>query len=65
MEIRVESSEEGPGISLLALLWLAVLASRRPSGTAHAGPPSCNVTHDNKDKCSIIEGHARIKVNIF
>nr|AFK34358.1 unknown [Lotus japonicus] len=40
MEMRVERSEDGEGISVLAFLWLAVLASLRPSGTCHVGPPS-------------------------
>lgn len=40
MEVRVERSENGEGIWLLAALWLAVLASLLPSGTVHEGPPS-------------------------
>ena len=41
IDVRVERSEDGPGIWLLAALWLAVLASLLPSGTLHEGPPSC------------------------
>lgn len=43
IEIRVERSEEGPGIWLLAALWLAVLASLLPRGTVHEGPPSSTI----------------------
>ena len=41
MEIRVARLDAGDGIWLLAALWLAVLASLRPSGTVHDGPPRC------------------------
>jgi len=40
-EMRVVTLEAGDGMSLFARLWLAVVESRRPSGTAQAGPPSC------------------------
>lgn len=43
MDVRVERFEVGPGISLLAALWLAVLASLLPRGTVHEGPPSCKI----------------------
>lgn len=51
MEIRVERLEAGDGIWELAALWLAVLASLRPSCTVHVGPPSC------------VRNHLRILVN--
>ena len=40
MEVRVARLENGEGIWVLAALWFAVLASLRPRGTAHEGPPS-------------------------
>lgn len=43
MEIKVARLEDGAGIWVLAALWLAVLASLRPNGTAHDGPPSSTV----------------------
>lgn len=47
MERRVERLEVGAGIWLLAALRLAVLASLRPSGTVHDGPPSCHSLSNN------------------
>lgn len=40
--VSVGRSENGEGSSALAALWLAVLASLRPSATVHEGPPSCH-----------------------
>ena len=40
-EVRAARLANGDGIWLLAALWLAVLASLRPRGTCHEGPPSC------------------------
>lgn len=42
-ETRLEKLNVGAGIWLFAALWLAVLASLRPSCTVHVGPPSCNI----------------------
>jgi hypothetical protein len=39
-EVRVVRLANGDGSWALAALWLAVLASLRPSGTVHEGPPS-------------------------
>lgn len=41
MDTSVGRSKNGEGISLLAALSLAVLASLLPSATAHEGPPTC------------------------
>ncbi|URE17162.1 hypothetical protein MUK42_11305 [Musa troglodytarum] len=40
-ETSWERLEPGLGRLLLAALWLAVVASLRPSCTVHVGPPSC------------------------
>jgi hypothetical protein len=41
MEMNVARLEPGPGMFVLAALWLAVRESVRPSGTFQVGPPSC------------------------
>ncbi|CAA6673029.1 unnamed protein product [Spirodela intermedia] len=41
LEMSAERLDDGPGRLLLAALWLAVLASLRPRGTVHEGPPLC------------------------
>lgn len=46
LEMRAARSANGDGRLLLAALWLAVLASLRPSGTVHDVPPSC--THKKR-----------------
>lgn len=42
IEMSVERGANGDGISLFAAVRLAVLASLRPNGTGHVGPPSYN-----------------------
>ncbi|CAA7410236.1 unnamed protein product [Spirodela intermedia] len=39
--VRAERLNDGPGRLMLASFRLAVVASRRPRGTVHQGPPLC------------------------
>lgn len=39
-EMRAGRAENGEGIWVFAAAWLVVVASLRPSGTSHVGPPS-------------------------
>ncbi|CAA7410245.1 unnamed protein product [Spirodela intermedia] len=41
LEMSADRLDDGPGRLLLAAFWLAVLASLRPRGTVHEGPPLC------------------------
>lgn len=45
MEVSVDRLEDAAGIWELAALWLAVLASLRPSATVHDVPPNYTYTH--------------------